>query len=731
MTKDEEIQLLKERTKGLEQAEEKIKHLNLVLRAIRNVNQLITKEKDRDKLIKGACENLIETRGYFNAWITLLDNSGKYLNYAEAGLGKDILPMIEMLKSGKITVCGKKALKKSDIVITKTPPDECKDCPLSGKYANRGGMTIRLEYEGKVYGIMSASISKEFIKDDEEHSLFKEVADDIAFALYSIEVEKERKQSENLLKERVKELQCLYGIAEIFERPEIALEKLYQETVYLLPPSWQYPEITGGCITIEGKVYKTDNFKKTKWLQREDIYVKNKLVGAVEVCYLKEKPDVDEGPFHKWERDLIKAIARQLGDITEHKEAEEKLRIKEFAFNSTLSADSIGSNEGFLTHANPAFARVLGYENADEVIGKPILDFLADKDKAIEIIESINNTGKWEGEYTALRKDGSTFIARSSANAVYDKDGKQTALYSSVVDVTEHKKAESQREAALEELKKLKDELELKVVERTKEIQDKVNELDKSQEAMLFMVEDLNKTSENLRNAQEELLIKERLAVLGQFSGSISHELRNPLGVIDSSVYYLKMMLKDSDEKTNQHLNRISASVENSTSIIQSLLNLTRMKKPLMSKEKLSDIVSSSITSTKIPETIKVKKNFPKKEVIVNAESEQCRMAFKNIIINAVEAMKGKGKLTITIRDNKEKRSEVSFKDTGSGISPVDIEKVFQPLFSTKAKGIGFGLSIAKMIIENHKGTIRAESKEGKGAEFIVSLPLLKSKIKD
>ncbi|MCK4266689.1 MAG: PAS domain S-box protein, partial [Thermoplasmata archaeon] len=107
-------------------------------------------------------------------------------------------------------------------------------------------------------------------------------------------------------------------------------------------------------------------------------------------------------------------------------------------------ADSIGNNEGFLTHANPAFARIWGYENVDEVIGKPILDFLADKDEALEIIKSINNTGKWEGEYTALRKDGSTFIAWSSSNAVYDAEGNQTALYSSVVDITERKKAEEE-----------------------------------------------------------------------------------------------------------------------------------------------------------------------------------------------------------------------------------------------------------------------------------------------
>ena len=182
------------------QSEKKIKHLNQVLHAIRNVNQLITKEKDRDRLIKKSCENLVETRGYFNAWIVLLDDSGKYLTSAESGLGKDFLPIIELMKSGKIIACGKNALKKSDIVIIENPTDVCKDCMLSRKYAGRGAMTIRLEYEGKIYGFTSVSIPQELIKYEEEHNLLKEVAEDIAFALHSIEVEKEHKRAEQIQK---------------------------------------------------------------------------------------------------------------------------------------------------------------------------------------------------------------------------------------------------------------------------------------------------------------------------------------------------------------------------------------------------------------------------------------------------------------------------------------------------------------------------------------------------
>ena len=182
-------------------AEDKIKHINRVLRAIRNVNQLITKENDRDKLIKGACDNLIETRGYFNAWIALLDGSAKYITSAESGLGKDFLPLLELLKKGKLTACGKKSLKQRGIVVTEVLFETCGDCPLADKYAGRGALSIRLEFEGKIFGIFCVSIPLQFIKQKEEQYLFNEVATDIAFALHRLEDEEKRKQVEKSLQE--------------------------------------------------------------------------------------------------------------------------------------------------------------------------------------------------------------------------------------------------------------------------------------------------------------------------------------------------------------------------------------------------------------------------------------------------------------------------------------------------------------------------------------------------
>ncbi len=196
-----QIAELKDAHARFEQAEERVRRLNMVLRAVRNVNQLITQEKDRDRLLKGACEVLTEDRGYLIAWIAFLDEKQRATAVFESGIGASFEPMVERLKRGDLTHCGKETLRQKGVIIIHNPSTECGDCPLVGQYTGRGGLSAKLEYEGKVFGILSASIPLEFSGDEEELSVFEEVADDIAFALHNFEIEEGRKQAEQALLE--------------------------------------------------------------------------------------------------------------------------------------------------------------------------------------------------------------------------------------------------------------------------------------------------------------------------------------------------------------------------------------------------------------------------------------------------------------------------------------------------------------------------------------------------
>jgi PAS domain S-box-containing protein len=143
----------------------------------------------------------------------------------------------------------------------------------------------------------------------------------------------EQKQAEEALREkthdlgeRVKELNCLYNISHLVEKPDISLEEILQETVDLIPLSWQYPEITCARLILRDQTFTTDNFNETVWKQVSDIMVHGERIGVLEVVYLEERPGSDEGPFQKEERSLINAIVERLGKVIERKQVEVALK---------------------------------------------------------------------------------------------------------------------------------------------------------------------------------------------------------------------------------------------------------------------------------------------------------------------------------------------------------------------------------------------------------------------
>jgi len=128
------------------------------------------------------------------------------------------------------------------------------------------------------------------------------------------------------LSERLKELRCLYGISDLIEEPGISLEKILEGAVELIPLAYQYPEITCARIIREGQELRSSSFRETIWTQSSDIILDGNRIGTVDIYYLEERPESDEGPFLKEERSLINDITERLGRIIERKKAEEKLK---------------------------------------------------------------------------------------------------------------------------------------------------------------------------------------------------------------------------------------------------------------------------------------------------------------------------------------------------------------------------------------------------------------------
>jgi len=140
-----------------------------------------------------------------------------------------------------------------------------------------------------------------------------------------IQVENDLRQKKYDLDERVKELNCLYGISSLIEQSDLSLEEILQGAVNLIPPSWQHSEITCARVIVEGQEFKTENFRETVWKQASNIVIHGKQIGSLEVCYLEEMPESYYGPFLKEERSLIKAIAEQLGKMIDQRRDEAEL----------------------------------------------------------------------------------------------------------------------------------------------------------------------------------------------------------------------------------------------------------------------------------------------------------------------------------------------------------------------------------------------------------------------
>ncbi len=233
----------------------------------------------------------------------------------------------------------------------------------------------------------------------------------------------------------------------------------------------------------------------------------------------------------------------------------------------------------------------------------------------------------------------------------------------------------------------------------------------------------------SLKQTQEELVRKEKFATIGRISGSIAHDVRHPLATIKNSAYFLNMTLKDPNEKTKKHLKLIDSEVAHANEIITSLMRLSELKKPEKSKTNISEFVREYFSEFPLPEHIKLVTEVDNKYPDILVDQSHLKQVFTNLASNAVQAMPEDGKLIVKTRRVRPSASaesqecegdfvEISFADTGSGIRKDTLDKVFEPFYTTKTKGIGLGLSIVNDIITANDGNITVESEEGKGSTF-------------
>lgn len=230
-----------------------------------------------------------------------------------------------------------------------------------------------------------------------------------------------------------------------------------------------------------------------------------------------------------------------------------------------------------------------------------------------------------------------------------------------------------------------------------------------------------------LHTYREDLLAQqsrqERLATFGQLVGSIGHELRNPLGVMETSLHILKQRLPV-DERTQKHVERIGGQIGIANRIISDLLDMIRDRPLTRESLSLAEVVDSAVQTLSKPEGVTLTLEGLEELPPVVGDRGQLRQLFFNLLENAVQACAETGQVRLTA-SRAAPGVRVAIEDTGPGVDPVTLRRLFEPLVTTKEKGVGLGLALVKRIAERHEGSISYERAEPKGARFVVQLPVI------
>ena len=611
----------------------------------------------------------------------------------------------------------------------------------------------------------------------------------------------ERKKAEEALGERLKELNCLFGISAILELPGISLDEILERVALIIPAAWQFPDVTEACIVLKGQLFQTAHFRETPWMLHSEIIVNGKTVGQIMVCYLEERRAGDEGPFMIEERHLLDAIAERLGRVIERVWAEEALQQSEERYRS-LYVDSrdavmmLSPDEGFLA-GNPAAIKIFGCRDEQDFTTRTPAslspeyqpDGARSVDKAQEMMRLAMEKGSHFFEWMHRRADGADFMATVLLSRL--GGGGKRLIQATVRDITESKRLEEMLKGSEQKFRELTDFLPQAICEidlqghfmyanryaieahgyTKEEIEKSLNALDlfiPAQKDRVTQNISLVLSGQNFDNHEYSVLRKDgstypaliytsaivrngqvvgvRAIILDiterkkieqmktDFVSFISHQLRTPvaglMGYIDNMLDGVTGALNDMQV---DYLSEMHGVCERNNRLIADLLNISRLERGILAVN-IDPVDLRSVVDVAVKEhrkTIEEKGldlniQGMDRETIVLADTDKLVEVLKNVIHNATK-FTSKGSISIEIVAEGQ-RGIVKISDTGMGLSKVAVQDLFKKerVFGGAVAvggGAGLGLYIAKGFMQLQHGDITAESVEGKGSTFIISLP--------
>ena len=377
-------------------------------------------------------------------------------------------------------------------------------------------------------------------------------------------------------------------------------------------------------------------------------------------------------------------------DITDHKQAEEQLRLQGEALAAAANAIIITDSAGVIRWVNPAFTKLTGYA-ADEAIGaNPQILKSGQHEPAFyrQLWETIMSGQVWRGDVVNKRKDGSLYTEEMVITPVRNAGHEITHFIAIKQDVTERKRAQEQ-------------------------LQQLNADLSRSQLELL-------ETYENLKRAQAELIQAEKLEIVGRLAAGVAHEVRNPLAILAMGLGYVEGNLPPNQPTTTAVFETMRDAIVRADAIICELLDFSSPRVLDLTDQDVTRLVDRSLLLVKHElrrRKIEIVREFAPDLPSQRVDRIRIEQVFVNLFMNAIHAMAEGGRLTVrTLRDaTGAVVAEVC--DTGPGIPVAQLEKVFTPFFTTKPVGIGtgLGLAVAKSILAQHGGELTVANQPGGG----------------
>ncbi|HEY0349935.1 MAG TPA: ATP-binding protein [Pyrinomonadaceae bacterium] len=387
---------------------------------------------------------------------------------------------------------------------------------------------------------------------------------------------------------------------------------------------------------------------------------------------------------------LVPAIEREMseaGNRRARQQAEEQLRLQSAAVQAAANAILITDRNGKILWVNPAFTKTTGY-SFDEVHGRnPRLLKSGKQDRAFyqNMWDTILAGKVWHNTVINRRKDGTLNREDLTITPIRDEAGAITHFIGIKQDITQLAQALS----------------------------------------------DLQAKNEELAAMTQQLWQASRLATVGELAASIAHELNNPLATVSLKLETLAAQLNDDANKLRA-VEIVADEVERMGNLVGNLLQFSRRSHQQASTVNISEEIDKSLELVEYhlrSNKIQVVRDYAKDVPTIQADRQQLRQVFLNLLTNASDAMDGGGTLTVTVAQANDveirRMVRVEFIDSGAGIEPANLEKIWDPFFTTKpeGKGTGLGLAICRRVVEEHRGSIAIESEIGRGTKIIIDLP--------